>query len=37
MSETMATTPGAERAVLFCPDFVVVGVVKGGTTALYNL
>jgi hypothetical protein len=21
----------------FCPDFLVVGVVKGGTTALYNL
>ncbi len=25
------------RPRTFCPDFLVVGVVKGGTTALYNL
>lgn len=37
-SPEMPLTPSnPSREVVFCPDFLVVGVVKGGTTALYNL
>jgi len=38
---SMTTAPplptNAAARETFCPDFLVVGVVKGGTTALYNL
>ncbi|MBP8822286.1 MAG: sulfotransferase [Flavobacteriales bacterium] len=37
MNPTVPTPDKEEAKTAFCPDFLVVGVVKGGTTALYNL